>query len=143
MVHSSITTVTAIVAVATVWHEYADGADWLKVRKSFWSGEVVVHSLSPLCPQAPQSSSLPVIVLAITNGYCAYDTWDMLRVSKRNVSLRTALTDAAVAQIGMARQAMNLMVHHGLLLIAFYLSLQLVCDDTLSYFPGSQLSQPV
>jgi hypothetical protein len=43
--------------------------------------------------------------MAISNGYCVYDTWDMLR-------------------IGMARQATFLMVHHGLLLACFYIALQ-------------------
>lgn len=74
--------------------------------------------------------------MAISNGYCAYDTWDMLRVSLSSLALLSVnCTSIRIPQIGMASQAMNLMVHHALLLAAFYLALELVSTEHQYFYP--------
>jgi hypothetical protein len=72
---------------------------WLRLR--------VYHSAANpprvVCTsQAALSSSLPFYAIAVSNGYFAYDTWDML-------------------QNGMAAETPYLMLHHVALLITFTL----------------------
>lgn len=67
MTHSTLTTVTAVAAVIAAWPQFRTESNWL----------------------VPPESNLPFIAMAISNGYCAYDTWDMLRVCSHTLSPRT------------------------------------------------------